>query len=324
MDDQGPSLRSRPPQFRLVALLTVVTFAAVYARFAVSFPTQAMTLICFACATAGMLCLVAAVTKIFDRASSRPRHQPQPPSPPPARLRWGGWVLAPLQEGTGSQADSWPRACFVALVTLVLTIALWKVIKGLSMTFVGLPTLHQLPVSRLEYLAFCWRDMIAWGDLDSWKWNLLWELCSQVHWWLHFAALGLYAIFVKYILGHKMRVQDWIRRYLLFAPWLMVLDLMLLFATWLLQPSVVPEPSTGFMVSIFRWELWHWDCWLDRFWLLRASFPCAFVSAVFLRKLFGTNWLISAAGGLATVPLAIMGCIASTLLFQNLTDWLGW
>lgn len=322
MDNPAPSLRSRLPQFRLSALLAVVTFAAVYARFAVSFPTQAVTLICFACATTSMLFLLTSATTLFSWVS-RSRNHNQPSSPSLARLRWGGWVLAPLEYENMAEDGSGRRACFVAVSTLVLTMTLWGIIKSVSMMLIGLPTVHDLKISRYEWLAFRWREL-GWADLDWWKWNLLWAFCSQIHWWLHFAALGFYAGYLKYILGHEIRSKAWMHHFLLFAPWLMVLDLMLLFATWLLQPNVVPEPSTGFMVGIFNWHLWHWDCWLDRFWLWRAAVPCALVATIFFRKIFGAKWLVSAAGGLATVPLAIMGCIASTLLFQNLTDWLGW
>ena len=144
-----------------------------------------------------------------------------------------------------------------------ITTAIWKVIKGFSLTLIGLPTVHQLKISRLEWLAYSWREF-EWRGFNAWKWNLLWEFCSQVHWWLHFAFLGVLGITLARSLGKELRLRDWLHRFLLFAPWLMVLDLILLHATWILRPEIIPEPSTGFLVSIFRWELWHWDCWLDR------------------------------------------------------------
>lgn len=146
----------------------------------------------------------------------------------------------------------------------------------------------------------------------------------MAHWWLHFAILGIAGTSVMAIRGGDWKLKERLRRFLLFAPWLMLLDLLLLFASWMLKPTTVPEPSTGFVVGIFRWELWHWDCWLDQFWLLRASLPCMLVTAVFFRRIFDANWIVSLVCGLISIPPAISGCIATSVWFNDMLTRFGW
>jgi hypothetical protein len=51
------------------------------------------------------------------------------------------------------------------------------------------------------------------------------------------------------------RVTATLARFLAFAPWFIFLELALLIGVWIESPNTIPEPSTGFVVGIFSWDL---------------------------------------------------------------------
>jgi hypothetical protein len=318
-------LTSKPRQFRLITLIGVVTLAAVLVRLSLAFPSQVITAIVFAVTATGILWLVSVVSDAISAlgrfAIQAIKMQPslgKDRATSPWHIRF--WIA--LRYGDPTLPYLVPPAPIVALATVTMTLVAWRPIRFVGQFFSGLPTFYGTEsFSSYVFDSWSWSE---WTDPLGWKFNLIWEAASQSHWWLHFAILGIIGTSLVAICGGAWKVTERLRRFLLFAPWLMLLDLMLLFASWMLQPTTVPEPSTGFVVGIFRWDLWHWDCWLDSFWLLRASLPCALVAAVFFHRVFDANWIVSLACGMLSIPLAISGCIATSVFFNDLLTRFGW
>ena len=315
----------KPRQFRLITLIGVVTLAAIVVRLFLAFPSQVLSLLVFAATATAMLWLVsvfsnamAAVGRFALRTAAMPavRGSDREMSPWHSRL----WIA--LRYGDPRLVYAVPPAWIVSVATMLVTLLAWRPIRLLGQFFSGLPAFY----GTESYLSYVWGNWSwsEWTDPLGWKLNLIWEAGSLAHWWLHFAILGTIGTAVIAMRGGGWCIRERIGRFLWFAPWLMLLDVMLLFSSWMLQPTTVPEPSTGFVVGIFRWELWRWDCWQDQFWLQRASFPCALVTAVFFRRFFDLRWSLAILAGVLSIPMAIMGCIAWSVLFGDVMEWIGW
>jgi hypothetical protein len=315
----------KPRQFRLITLIGVMTLAAVGIRLFVAFPSQVISVLMLAATAPAMLWLVSAISESIsalwrlairgiNATSSCDKDRSLPP--------WHARLWIALRYGDPTIPYPMPPAWIVALVTTTLTVLLWHPIWRVGNFFCGIPIFYSTE-SFANYVANSW-SWSLWTDAAVWKLILLWEAGSLTHWWLHFAILGIFGMSVVGIRGGDWNLKERLRRFLWFAPWLMLLELMLLVASWILEPMTVAEPATGFVVGIFHWELWHWDCWQNQFWLQRASFPCVLVTAVFCRRLFGLSWQLATLTGVFSIPIAIMGCIAWTVLFGDVMEWLGW
>ena len=315
----------KPRQFRLITLIGVVTLAAIVVRLSLVFPSQVISLVMFTVTATAMLWLVSVIADLTSVIGRLPFgwiggpwsvHEERVTPPWHARL----WIA--LRYGDPTLPYTVPPASIVVVVTIALTLLAWRPIRIVGQFFSGMPTFYGTE-SFPSYVADSW-SWAEWADPLGWKVNLMWEAVSLSHWWLHFAMLGVLGTSIIAMRGGDWKFKERLRRFLWFAPWVMFLDLMLLVASWMLKPTTVPEPSTGFVVGVFRWELWHWDCWLDSFWLLRATLPCTLVTAVFVRRVCDANWIVSLFVGVLTVPLTISGCIATSVLFYDLLTRFGW
>jgi hypothetical protein len=104
---------------------------------------------------------------------------------------------------------------------------------------------------------------------------------------------------------------------MLFAPWLLVLEVTFLIGVWIKLPILVPEPSTGFVVGIFSWDLWHWDCWIDHGWLIRGAIPTFIAGCVFFGRVLNWHWLVAMVAAVILVPIALTLSVACTVAYQN-------
>jgi hypothetical protein len=109
-----------------------------------------------------------------------------------------------------------------------------------------------------------------------------------------------------------------LRRFLLWSPWIIVLELAFLATLWIIEPNVVPEPATGFVSGIFSWEKWYWTCWLNHPWLLRAVAPSAIVTLVYLRSVLNVNRWFAVVLTPLFIPPAIMLSIAWSVAFNQI------
>jgi hypothetical protein len=207
-------------------------------------------------------------------------------------------------------------ALVIALVSTVTTVGMWAAIRevGLTMALVRVWPLEQVwkVAQRLpEELA----DSAYWLRLGTWEW---WSIGR---WWLLFGAITLVWLVVSMPVKPRIRRErageTW-SRLLTFAPWIVVLELTFLIGVWIATPNVVPEPSTGFVVGVFSWNLWHWDCWLDRQWLIRGAVPTFAVGLVFFRHVLRWHWAAAAVAALCLIPVALMLSVAATVLYIDL------
>ena len=207
---------------------------------------------------------------------------------------------------------------------------------GIQISFVTMASLIVLwPVMR--DLALVLNLSIVWGVSEAWAWARLnflkslgsfdyltrqwtWELWSLCRWWILFGLITIAWSFVSFPF-QKLRVRRYgsqlIARLLCFAPWIVVLEISYVFGVWIGGTVTVPEPNTGFVVGIFDWELWHWNCWRDEQWLRRAAIPTILVGYMFFRVVLHWWRVPSAIFSILLVPVAICLSIATTVAFQN-------
>ena len=204
----------------------------------------------------------------------------------------------------------------IGFVTMALFIGLWPVIRELAVVL---------------NLSIVWGVSEAWawtrlnflkslGSLEFWMRQWTWELWSLGRWWILFGLITAAWSLVSFPF-QKLRARryasDLFARLLCFAPWIIVLELSYLFGTWVGGANTVPEPNTGFVVGIFDWELWHWNCWRDERWLRRAAVPTILAGYMFFRAVLHWWRIPSAILSILLVPIAICLSIATTVAFQN-------
>lgn len=148
-----------------------------------------------------------------------------------------------------------------------------------------------------------------------WRWEL-WSLCR---WWLLFggATATWTLIVVPFQSDRRTFISNLYARLLAFAPWLIVLEIIFLFGVWAGGSNVVPEPSTGFVVGIFEWDLWHWDCWRDPTWLKRGGLVSLGVGYLFCRTVLRWWRLPSIIFAVSLIPISIWLSIATTVGYQH-------
>jgi hypothetical protein len=240
-------------------------------------------------------------------------------SAPNARRRaiWAflDWVSRPLR-AVENCGDTWAWPVILFLSTLAVFCGLWRlfVIVGVWLSWTansGWVSVDPLVWSRLS------NESIT--DEREWAWTITYAAGAMLRWVL------LYGVVVAVLsVWWHVRQTDapngrgtMVRRLLLFAPWLAVLEMSLLGMLWATYPLSMPEPSALYLAGVESWDTWNWSCWLDEQWLWRATVPTLVVSIMFLRKVCRLPWWGSLICAPAFVPPAILLSIAWSLLFLN-------
>ncbi len=161
---------------------------------------------------------------------------------------------------------------------------------------------------------FAWRNglgnaVIVWRDynVETWMRLMQWESGSLLRLWLLFAML------VLLVSGARRDLTMGLRRLLLFAPWLIVLDLAFLFLGTFIC-SCIPEPSTLFFSD---WQYVRWQTLVDAFWLKRAALPSFIVGVLFLRYVISMRWRMALPVGLLVYPLVVFVTILWAIVYEH-------
>ena len=310
-------------QFSLRAILLTVTVLALLLAIAVQFPRHSA----FTVLMAGLLLLPLAVTNAIRVVVIRLGFIPDCWTWQPfgsRRLLVSGPARLFRYLGL-SYADDCPpltAASTIAAISTLVVVGLWPVIRELGLMF-ALAS-YRSDVFSLEYAGSSMTEAFTRSGywLRLWKW----ELWSFSRWWLLFGGMLLLWMVVSAPFSGRpanARRTCFLARFLAFAPWLVVLEMVFLIGVWIREPNVVPEPSTGFVAGIFSWDLWHWDCWLDRGWLIRGAVPTLLVGYVFFARVIGWPRPVGLIAAVILVPIALMLSVACTVAYQNGFPWFG-
>jgi hypothetical protein len=185
------------------------------------------------------------------------------------------------------------RAVAIALVSTLITIFGWAVIRDLTLAvYFGIVEGRDGGMYFLSPLLSFQRR--------HWLRQITWESCSFLRLWVLFGA-------VTVLLGGR-DTRMALRRLMLFAPWMALLDGALLISGLLLC-KCVPEPAT----------LWPGFDWADlRFWVIRSAIPGSIVGYIYLRRVLRWRPVIAAPlapGFIPLVSLVSAGCANLYLRF---------
>ncbi|MCI0360033.1 MAG: hypothetical protein L0211_16270 [Planctomycetaceae bacterium] len=229
----------------------------------------------------------------------------------PARQCLGLWPPA--------KAPSLGAGLTTAILSMITLVGLWPLVREIGIT---LSLLAWQPIANYTYTwADAGRSMSeAFYSGGYWLRLWKWEAWSVGRWWLLFgvilfAWLAASAPWRRWLKAEP--VPATLARFLAFAPWLIVLEFAFLIGVWIGSPSTVPEPSTGFVVGIFSWDLWHWNCWRDREWLIRGALPTLVAGTVFFAGVLRWRWPVAVVAALILIPIALMLSVACTVAYQN-------
>lgn len=188
-------------------------------------------------------------------------------------------------------AVRWRWAAVFAATSAILLILLWPVLRvGLMGVSIGV---HETAARGLRFFT---SSLPRFGSLAGWTRLWRWELISASRWWVFFGAItGALALRTA---GPFARAAL-VKRFLLFAPWIAVLEIGYLAGVWVDEYNVVPEPSTIFITN------WRWDAWLRGVWLTRGVLPSFAVLLVYLRAVARWGWPASLAAAAALTPVVI-------------------
>ena len=191
------------------------------------------------------------------------------------------------------------RAVAVAVVTTTITVFGWAVIRDLTLAaYFGI-------VEGRDGGMYFLSPLLNF-ERSHWLRQMTWEGCSFLRLWMMFGAVTVL------LGGRDLRMA--LRRLMLFAPWMAVLDWLLLISG-LIFCKCVPEPAT----------LWPGFDWADLpFWVIRSAIPGSIVGYIYLRKVL--RWRVRIAGPLAIgfVPLLSLvsaGCANLYLRFGLKKLW---
>ncbi|HXT60640.1 MAG TPA: hypothetical protein VN699_18510 [Pirellulales bacterium] len=204
----------------------------------------------------------------------------------------------------------------VAVLSSIALAGLWPAIReiGLLMALVLAWPLDQI----WDYATRSIPETFLRGEY--WLRLGRWELWSLGRWWLLFGAVLSLWLVLSSPFRRWLRCEPWSRtlaRFLLFAPWLVVLEVAFLIGVWIESPNTVPEPSTGFVVGIFSWNLWHWDCWMNRGWMIRGALPTFVAGCAFFTQVLRWRRLATMIAALLLIPIALMLSVACTVAYQH-------
>jgi hypothetical protein len=194
-----------------------------------------------------------------------------------------------------------------ALITTLATVLLWPVLKESGLFIAGV--IGGNPTNSLS--EWFWFQATELGFWFRWKTYCGWEAWSIVRWWLLFAVLAA-ALQRGTADGIDKSRRLWPRRVMLFAPWIVLLEIGHLIGVWLVEPNVVPEPNTMFA----SWPAPILTLMTSRLWLARAVVPTFVAGLIFARAVLGWRWRGSILLALVLVPTGILLSIAWSLLFM--------
>jgi hypothetical protein len=208
----------------------------------------------------------------------------------------------------------------VAIVTTATVVVMWPAIRELGLTAaVGLDGRPMFPVPDIvrslpETFGHFWYWCRLWA----------WEVWAVARWWLLFSTLTALGIWATIPARRWTDVEPWsatVSRLFLFAPWLVVLEIAFLAGVWLYEHDVVPAPDAGFAITNFHWKQWHWDCWLDRQWLVRGAAPTWIAGYAFFRTVLRFHWMFAVVGAILLIPFALTISIGWTVLYLDVAQW---
>jgi hypothetical protein len=319
-DHNSPPPRPRW-QFSLRGMVICVFVLCILLAIAAQFPRQSS----FA---AGMtlLLLFPLIVVALLRATTDPKRQREI-----GLAEASGWrrrlmvrPLCWLGLWQGATAPTLPTSLIVAALSMLTLVGLWPLLREVGLV---VSLLARQPVATYTYTwADAGRSMSeAFSSSRYWLRLWQWEAWSAGRWWLLFGAILLAWLTLSMPLRRRLKLEPLsatLARFLAFAPWIIVLEVAFLIGVWIESPSTVPEPSTGFVVGIFDWKLWHWDCWLDREWLVRGALPTFLAGAVFFAGVLRWRWPVAIVAAIVLIPIALLLSVACTVAYQNgLPPW---
>ena len=331
-------------QFSLRAVLAVVTGVAVVLAVAARWPRPVAFAAFMTSLVIAPLLIAATLRLVVGRISKAESGKRKAEGGGLWALRVSRKMLRDLGLVHGEEELSVARGVVVAASSMLVLIGLWPVLRevGLQLAVATSGVEWFTLETAIDSLYDTLRSSRYW--LRLWQW----EAWSVGRWWMLFGAMATVWLVAQ-------RIADWpsrakaesgkpkadgdeakaesgkpkaegtatvFARLLAFAPWIMVLEILFLIGVWVSSPQTVPEPSTGFVVGIFTWDLWHWDCWKDREWLIRGAAPTFVVGAVFFRQVLRWPWIVAAIAAVGLIPVALMWSIACTVAWQNGFPWL--
>jgi hypothetical protein len=326
MNDSRPAtVGPRRYQFSLRGVLLLVTACSLLLAIAVQFPQHSIFLATMTCLLLLPLAIASGLRSICVRLGLMANAWMWD-LPGSRELRYRSLPARTLRVlGLTHTLDCPPlsAAALVAVIYSLVVVALWPVIRevGLQCAIVAYkPEVYSVEWS-LRSITGAFSDRGYW--LRLWQW----ECWALTRWWLLFTMmLGLW-LTISAPFSRQPSGQRWIcplARLLTFAPWLVVLEVSFLIGVWVRSPMTVPEPSTGFVVGIFSWDLWHWDCWLNHDWLVRGAIPTLLAGFVFFQRVMRWPGSLALVAAAILIPLALMLSIASTVAYQHGLPWLSW
>ncbi len=288
-------------QFSLRGLAICVFVLCILLAIAAQFPRQSSFAVSMALLLLLPLVVVALVRALVTRIGLKDS----------ARQWLGLWPPEP--------APSLAAGLATAIISMLVLVGLWPLMREIGLV---LSLLAWQPIARYTYT---WADAgrsMSEAFFSSRYWLRLWqwEAWSAGRWWLLFGAILLAWLALSMPLRRRLKLEPvsaTLARFLAFAPWIIVLEFAFLIGVWIESPSTVPEPSTGFVVGIFSWNLWHWDCWLDRDWLVRGALPTFVAGAVFFAGVLRWHWPAAIVAAIVLIPIALLLSVACTVAYQH-------
>ena len=191
----------------------------------------------------------------------------------------------------GKVGKGW--AIVVGSVTTFVTIFGWVVIR--DVTLAGYFGILEGRNGGLYFLS-----ALLNFDRGHWLRMITWEACSFARLWVLFGGITVL------LGGRDLRIA--LRRLLLFAPWMAVLEWALLISGAIVCGNCVPEPAT----------LWPAFDWPDlRFWVIRSAFPAVVVGYIFMRKVLRWRAMLAAPLAFAFIPLLSLTSVACANLYMR-------
>jgi hypothetical protein len=311
-------------QFSLRAILILVTLLAVLLAIAAQVPRQSGFTVLMTSLVLFPLVVAAVNRVIVVRMGLIGEYWPWrlPGARQGGILSWPAGVLRWLGLSHADDGPSLAGGEAVAIISTLVVVGLWPMLREVGLQFAITTT--QPEIYTLEDAAHsileCATSSRYW--LRLWQW----ELWSLGRWWILFGGMTALWLAARTPFSWRTTRDRPIRvvaRFLAFAPWLVVLETTFLIGVWISSPVTVPEPSTGFVVGIFSWDLWHWDCWLNREWLVRGAVPTLVAGSVFFARVLRWPWPAAVIAAVSVVPVALLLGVACTVAWQYGLPWPG-
>ena len=215
-------------------------------------------------------------------------------------------LLRPLALCSHAAEIELTRAVWIAAIHTVTIIGLWPLLREFGFEVIDRfrqsSDLFTWPIEM-------WQLPVSLSTLEYWRHAALWEAWSLSRWWLLFGSLafGCYTAGRKLAPGAEHDGWRQLRRVLLFAPWLVVLETSYLAGLWAADPTAVPEPSALYALD---WPLENWQL---RVWLIRGLLPTAVAGLAFFRMVVGWRGRRCLCAVVVFVPVALALSVLWTL-----------